>query len=221
MRLAIADPPYLGRSRRWYGDGRGHGGGRGRAAAHAAAERWDDPETHRQLVAYLEAGYDGWVIAASADSLVTYLPVCPDAVRLLVWHKGNAIPSGSRIASQWEPVIARIPEGRSGRTAGAAVSDVLDAGISYRHNYVGSKPYRWTHWVLDVLGYQPDVDELHDLFAGSGAVDVASMLYDPPPSQQCAACGTPIGQSPTGRRRRTCSDACRRRLSRRERATPA
>ncbi|WP_309131236.1 hypothetical protein [Brevibacterium sp.] len=88
----------------------------------------------------LEADYDGWVIAAAADSLATYLPVCPPQVRILVWHKGNAIPSGSRIANQWEPVLARVPDGRSGRTAGAAVNDVLTVGISYRYSYVGSKP---------------------------------------------------------------------------------
>lgn len=84
MKLALADPPYLGRSRRWYGDGRGHQGGRGRAAAHAAANEWDDPTTHQQLVAWLEAGYDGWAIAASPDSLATYLPGCPTGVRVLV-----------------------------------------------------------------------------------------------------------------------------------------
>ncbi len=40
MRLAIADPPYLGRANRWYGSGRGHAGGIGRAAAHEAASDW-------------------------------------------------------------------------------------------------------------------------------------------------------------------------------------
>ena len=60
MRLAIADPPYLGRADLWYGAGRGHRGGVGRAAAHEAASEWDDPATHRRLVARLEAEYDGW-----------------------------------------------------------------------------------------------------------------------------------------------------------------
>ncbi|MDQ0647296.1 hypothetical protein QFZ53_001492 [Microbacterium natoriense] len=69
MRLAIADPPYLGRANRWYGSGRGHRGGVGRAAAHEAASEWDDPATHRALVERLEAAYDGWAIAAAADSV--------------------------------------------------------------------------------------------------------------------------------------------------------
>lgn len=215
MRLAIADPPYLGRARRWYGEGRGHAAGRGRPDSHEAAGLWDDPETHRALVARLMADYDGWAIAAAADSLSVYLPVCPPDVRVLIWHKGNAIPSGSRVATQWEPVLAKIPICRSGRTVGTAVSDVLSAGVNYRQRFVGAKPSAWTHWVLEVLGYQAADDELHDLFAGSGSVVGATSRYRPPPAQMCASCGRAISQRPTGRPRRTCSDACRRRLSRR------
>ena len=64
--------------------------------------------------------------------------------------------------------------------------------------------------MLELLGYRPD-DEVHDLFAGSGAVTFATELYELPPAHQCAACGAPIEQRSTGRPRRTCSDACRRR----------
>lgn len=214
MLLAIADPPYLGRANRWYGSGRGHAGGIGRAAAHEAASDWDDPATHRALVTQLEAEYDGWAIAASASSVQVYQSFLPADIRMCIWHKGNAIPSGSRVAGQWEPVFIRVPSGRSGHGTGAAVSDVLNAGISYRHNYVGSKPYAWTHWVLDLLGHQPD-DQVHDLFAGSGAVALAAELYEQPASQRCASCGGGIRQARTGRPRRTCSDTCRRRLARR------
>jgi hypothetical protein len=38
-----------------------------------------------------------------------------------------------------------------------------------RQNFVGSKPYEWTQWVLDLMGYQ-EGDEVTDLFHGSGAV---------------------------------------------------
>jgi len=34
----------------------------------------------------------------------------------------------------------------------------------------GAKPRAWTRWVLDMLGYDPDVDTVDDLFGGSGAV---------------------------------------------------
>ena len=222
MRLAIADPPYLGRANRWYGTGRGHRGGVGRAAAHEAAAEWDNPATHVALIERLDAEYDGWAIAASADPASTrvYEAALPDGVRRCVWVKGNAIPSGSRVSGKWEPVYVKIPEGRSAHRTGAAVNDVLIAGISYRHNYVGSKPYPWTHWVLDMLGYQPD-DELHDLFAGSGAVTLATELHTPSPEARCAFCGAPIQQAANGRPRRTCSPVGRQRLARRTRALQA
>lgn len=58
-------------------------------------------------------------------------------------------------------------------------SRFLDAGGARAErtgdNYVGSKPYPWIQWVLDMLCCQPD-DELHDLFAGSGAVTLATEL---------------------------------------------
>ena len=66
-----------------------------------------------------------------------------------------------------------------------------------------------------MLGYDPDVDELHDLFAGSGAVASAITTYRQPAESSCACCGSPITQPSTGRRRRTCGEACRQRLARR------
>lgn len=176
MRLAIADPPYLGRSARWYGDGRGHAGGRGRADHHEHAATWDDPAEHAALVERLEREFDGWAIAgaASVESLRTYLDACPSAARIAVWHRGNAVPSGSRIASSWEPVIVRVPDGRSAHHTGYATRDVLSSGVRNRAGFVGSKPADWTLWVLAMLGYQPTGDELVDVFPGSGAVAAAA-----------------------------------------------
>lgn len=67
MRFAIADPPYLGRASRWYGDGRGHGGGRGRADFHPEANKWDDPAAHVRLIEDVNARFDGWAIAGSSQ----------------------------------------------------------------------------------------------------------------------------------------------------------
>jgi hypothetical protein len=39
-----------------------------------------------------------------------------------------------------------------------------------RAGFVGAKPPAWTRWVLDALGYDPERDEVVDLFNGSGAV---------------------------------------------------
>lgn len=173
MRLAIADPPYLGKGRRWYGDGCGIGGGRGRADFHPEASRWDRPEAHLELVAHLVEEFDGWAIALDVRSLGLYLSAVPVGTRVLSWHRRNAPPSGSRIRSSWEPVLAYIPPARRGWNGGHRLNDVLDAPAP-RLGFVGAKPEVWTRWVLDVLGYNPEADELVDIFPGSGAVTRAA-----------------------------------------------
>lgn len=170
-RLAIADPPYLGRAQRWYGEGgRGHGGGRGRADEHPDARAWDQPAEHRALVARLADEFDGWAIAATPESLPLYLAAAPPDVRVLVWHRRNAVPSGARVAARWEPVVAYVPPACRAHGTGLPVSDVLDEPIR-KQGFAGAKPPAWTRWVLDVLGYDAAAgDTVHDVFPGSGAV---------------------------------------------------
>ena len=95
----------------------------------------------------------------------------------IVWHKPNAMPGGGRLIERWEPVIVMIPEGRRGGER-AEVSNVLSvnapSGRHGRNSFVGSKPAAWTRWVLDALAYDPAVDQLDDLFPGSGAVSAAA-----------------------------------------------
>jgi hypothetical protein len=76
--------------------------------------------------------------------------------------------------ADWEFVLAQIPESRRGRSSGLATADVLTLGVAWRSGFVGSKPDGWTRWVLAVLGYDPDADELVDLFPGSGRVSDAA-----------------------------------------------
>ena len=74
MKLAIADPPYLGRAVRWYGvGGCGDGNGKNQADNHPDAKLWDKPETHKKLARDLLANYDGFAIALTVHSLSTYL----------------------------------------------------------------------------------------------------------------------------------------------------
>lgn len=40
--------------------------------------------------------------------------------------------------------------------------------------FPGAKPAAWTRWVLDALGYDPETDELVDLFPGSGSITAAA-----------------------------------------------
>lgn len=70
---------------------------------------------------------------------------------------------------------------------GAPVDDVLVAGIT-TGGFAGRKPEVWTHWVLRMLGYDPELDTAGDLFPGSGAVTAAVASYVP-------------HEAPAGRRR--------------------
>lgn len=189
MKLAIADPPYLGRAARHYGPGAGQtrgnfGSGSRRArrgmkpsryatTEHPDAYLWDDPETHRQLVRDLCADYDGWAIAMWRDSLATYLSVAPADARVGVAEKLRPVPGGSRIITSWEPVLFYVPEARRGRGTGPSVRDVLRLASTPADFHVGAKPPAWTRWVLDVLGHDPELDTVADLFPGSGAVTAA------------------------------------------------
>ncbi|WP_053353925.1 hypothetical protein [Leucobacter musarum] len=56
------------------------------------------------------------------------------------------------------------------------VDNVLTAGIT-PGGFSGRKPEAWTHWVLTMLGYDPAVDDLTDIFPGSGAVTAAAATY--------------------------------------------
>lgn len=184
MRLAIADPPYLGRAAVWYGDGMGKSqlsqqyGGTARmksvrpADNHPLAHEWDCIDRHEELVHALIDNYDGWAIAMAHDNLRTYLPLVPAMVplRIAIWTKPQSMPGGARVVNAYEPVIVRIPEGRRS-SAGATIFPRDSVTISRINNgFAGAKPPQWTRWVLDMLGYDPAKDTVDDLFGGSGAV---------------------------------------------------
>lgn len=175
LRLAIADPPYLGRADRWYGDGRGSGrtdAGTGRNGRkpdhHTDAGRWDSLAAHHELIRTMEQEYDGWALAAAADRVHELMAVAPPQAHLCVWVRPNAMPGGGRVMNRWEPVIIRVPDSRRGRRPGMQVSDVLIAP-THRAGFLGSKPQAWTQWVLSLLGAVPE-DDVTDVFPGSDAV---------------------------------------------------
>ncbi len=178
MKLCIADPPYLGRASEWYGIrgtttvGRNKGIKYRPADRHPNAEMWDDIETHKNLVDDLVANYDGWAIAMAHDNLKSYIPIIPQIVpyRIAIWMK-NPLPGAARVINSYEPLIVRIPEGRRSSIGqkGMAVKDAAQIPI-VRTGFTGAKPPAWTRWVLDMLGYDSDLDTVDDLFEGSGAV---------------------------------------------------
>lgn len=182
MRLAIADPPYLGRAALWYGGkGRSKQGTAGRAVGrgdlapefHPDAHEWDDPVKHIELMVALEEEFDGWAVSCSGKTLAPLIGTADRlGAKLGIWHVTNAIPDGARVRSVWEAVFYRVPDSRRAVGTGHRVTDVLSAAHP-RSGFVGSKPSAWTHWVLDVLGYVPGEDEVVDVFPGSGAVSRA------------------------------------------------
>lgn len=90
LRLAYADPPYPGRSRKYYGDHPDFAG----------------EVDHAELISRLTSTYDGWALSTSADALPALLPICPRGVRVAAWHRGerpNLRARGPQNA--WEPVL--------------------------------------------------------------------------------------------------------------------
>jgi hypothetical protein len=187
MKLCIADPPYLGRAAIWYGDkmhksklGKNQGGNANTTEAkpadyHPEAQEWDRIEKHQEMVSMLIKNYDGWAIAMAHDNLRDYLPLIPRSVPIHVgiWNKPQNMPSGSRVMNTYEPVVFHVPEGRRA-SKGQTIFPKDCVTIRRMNNgFPGSKPVAWTHWVLDLLGYDSEIDEVDDLFFGSGAVTKA------------------------------------------------
>jgi hypothetical protein len=183
VRLAIADPPYppnllagghgiQTRASRWYATrppGRAPFGADYQPADHHPdAAAWDDPERHRALLLELE-GFDGWALASSWDGPHTVYAPLPIGCRVLIWHKPRALPTGHRIQSRYETVIVYPPLDRRRAVGAVTVPDVLTCSPP-SGGFAGAKPARWSRWVLEALGYDPDTDTVTDLFAGSGAV---------------------------------------------------
>ncbi len=156
LRLAFADPPYLGCCGLY-----GH-------RHEAPYGCWDDPATHDWLFAEL-ALFDGWVYCMSSSSLRTLLPAAPEGARVASWVKPfAAYKANVRIAYTWEPVLFKPARDRS--ADGAPVGrDHLAQPITMRRGLTGAKPERFCRWVLDLLGYL-DGDELTDVFPGSGVM---------------------------------------------------
>jgi hypothetical protein len=188
MRLAIADPPYLGTAEMLYGARQlaamNVGGSLGRhttdrdgpmhkADAHPDAVSWDDPVTHRAMVDDLVAGFDGWGIALRPGELFHYLRWVPDDTRIAVWHDPQTMPTGSHPRRRWEAVLVYRPPGRRRITdVPTPVGDVLTCPHTAT-GFAGAKPLAWVEWVLAMMGYCPTHDTVDDLFHGSGAIAAA------------------------------------------------
>ena len=149
MRIAYADPPYIGQAKKHY-----------------HSEEVD----HQQLVEQLVCDFpDGWVLSCSSPSLKQILAYCPENVRVAAWVKPFAIfKPNVNPAYAWEPVIwtgGRQPRPRTEST----VRDWVSCNITLKKGLVGSKPEGFCQWLFNLMGMQPG-DELVDLFPGTGIV---------------------------------------------------
>lgn len=178
VRFAYADPPYLGQGKRY-------------AHLHPDALIWDDPATHTALVERLEDEYpDGWAVSLSPEPRAILAYMGPSR-EWAVWHRSGwntSIPQ-ARISKNFELVVYRTAVPNT-KAHGPMVATVFTLGgqnwqlASRSLTHTGSKPEEFCHWVLDLLGYNPETDQLDDLFPGEGAMTrVAAQhrlnLWDP------------------------------------------
>lgn len=199
LRLAYADPPYPGLSRRYYGN-------------HADFAGEVD---HAKLLEQL-ADYDGWALSTSARALQDVLALCPAGSRVAVWNRGERPTRSAGPLNAWEPVIyyggrrdasrstaagekVSLAPGRrvaqdssdasataprdTSRTAAATDLEVSRGSarrvdvLTYRpgarttdpRRVIGAKPAPFIRWVFDLLGAEPQ-DDFTDIFPGSGGV---------------------------------------------------
>lgn len=159
MRIAYADPPYIGQAKRMYGP--------------------DAREVNHPLLLAHLAEFDGWALSATSNSLRYLLPLCPEGARVAAWVKKTAVyKKGVNPTYAWEPVI--YYGGRRGNQRHNPNDFVLDwvhCLVAQFHDnpgriVPGAKPQPFCFWLFDLLGME-QTDTLVDLFPGSGAVSHA------------------------------------------------
>ena len=153
MKLAYADPPYIGQARKHYG---------------VLAKEVN----HRVLIGTL-MDYDGWALSLSSPSLEEILHLCrdvlgPNQVRVGMWGKSFcSFKPGVNPAYTFEPVI--FWGGRKRGREVPTLRDYLICPMTTKRGTSGAKPDAFNRWVFEFLGALPE-DTLDDLFPGSGAV---------------------------------------------------
>lgn len=167
-RIAYADPPYPGMSRRYYSDHPDYAG----------------EVDHADLIRRLST-YDAWALSTAAASLQDVLALCPPGVRVAAWTRGERPNHSRNVFNAWEPVIftptpARhdtSPLERGGRPRR------LDTLVHHSrprladpHRVVGSKPAAFCRWLFELVDALPG-DDFTDLFPGSGGVGRAWSTY--------------------------------------------
>ena len=94
MKIAYADPPYIGKAKKFYGDQPDYAG----------------EVDHKKLINRLVDEFpDGWALSLSSPSLQEILSYCPRDVRVSPWCKSFAVfKPFVNPAYAWEPVIGAV-----------------------------------------------------------------------------------------------------------------
>jgi hypothetical protein len=151
LRVAYADPPYIGKAKKHYGL---HPDYAGEVDFAGLIQRLTDDFP------------DGWALSCNSTNLRTLLPVCPVDTRVAAWVKPFAVfKKGVNPIYAWEPVLFR---GGGSRQLDDAYFDWVKA-TPMMGGFVGAKPEEFSFWVFRLLRLRPG-DELVDMFPGSGAV---------------------------------------------------
>jgi hypothetical protein len=163
VKIAYADPPYIGQAERHYSH---------------------DPQCaevdHRELIARMSRDYDAWALSLSVPSLEEIMHICREVlgqnqVRVGSWVKPFAsFKPNVNPAYAWEPVIfwGCRKRGRDLPT----VRDWVAENITMEKGLTGAKPPKFCYWLFEFLGMQPE-DDFYDLFPGTGIVGQAWEIY--------------------------------------------
>jgi hypothetical protein len=156
VRIAYADPPYIGC-----------------AHLYAGQPTYAGEVDHYDLLNRLERDYDGWVLhaAATPESIAVLAPAIRriQGARWCSWTKGfAAFKKNVSVAYAWEPVI--IKPARKPVVSGRIVMrDWIQESSTLQRGLTGAKPEKVCHWAFELVGAEQE-DELCDLFPGTGAV---------------------------------------------------
>lgn len=159
MKIAYADPPYIGC-----------------AHLYRDQESYAGEIDHAELIERLQSEYDGWILhaAATPKSMAVLAPLVEkiEGARWMSWVKGfAAFKKNVSVAYAWEPVIVKVAR-KPVVSKRLVMRDWIQESITLRKGLTGAKPEAVCHWAFEMVGAHPD-DDLHDIYPGTGAVTKA------------------------------------------------
>ncbi|MDD3019853.1 MAG: hypothetical protein PHX61_02585 [Alphaproteobacteria bacterium] len=170
MKLAYADPPYIGQAKRHYKND----------PSGIPAEEVNYMELIRKLL----SEYDGWALSASSPSIPEISRILGGAsgwadhtYRIGAWVKPFCSWKPThRVQYTWEPVFF-VPVRDKGSRSVPSVRDYVSCRITTKKGTHGAKPPEFNDWILNILGYQTG-DTLDDLFPGTGGMSEAVQRFE-------------------------------------------